>query len=149
MDCVAENGSGSRFRDRRWTACCLLKSETINWKKVTWQKKRAMYAPPKNLVRLSFGGSKYMKFICFFLFWCTYRASCTVYFDVRTVHLVQFILMYVPCILYSLFWCAYRASCTVYFDVRTVHLVQFILMYVPCILYSLLSAQTYVQHIYV
>ena len=71
------------------------------------------------------------------LFWCMYRAFCTVCFDVCTVHFAQFVLMYVPCILHSLFWCMYRASFTVCFDVCTVHLVQFVLMYVPCILYSL------------
>ena len=95
----------------------------------------------------------------FYIFWCTYRASCTVYCDVRTVHLVQFIVTYVPCILYSLLWCTYRASCTFYCDVRTVHLVQcycdvctvhlvqVIVMYLPCILYSLLSRPMNAQHI--
>jgi hypothetical protein len=91
-------------------------------------------------------GMKHVLWI-FYIFWCTYRASCTGYCDVCTMHLVQFIVMYVPCILYSLLWCTYRASCTGYCDVCTVHLVQFIVMYIPCILCSLLSRPMNVQHI--
>ena len=69
------------------------------------------------------------------LFWCVYRASCTVYYPNQLMHKkCSLILVCVPCILYSLlskptnpqknvalFWSVYRASCTVYYPNQLMH----------------------------